>query len=561
MPYILLIHIGPVQEFIAAARKTRDLAAASSLLSSLSAKGATICAAKGNLVFPALSNDGAISPSGLPNKLFVICDNPHELADEVIKAIKEELLREWNKAIEGLQNLIDVAAAENQILDLPQIYWVAVGFDEASDDYLPARLKAEYLLAARKSTRNFGPVTWGSDKVKSSLDGLRESVIIETNLKDAGGSRAIKQLGLKFKTNPLRITEHLCAPGILKRNRARTSTFPGTAHFAALPFLLQIDSTRDASDSLKRYTDYLSHQLNCTLDDLMVESGGGKFLDGRYLFESELAEEFADDPYKLEEARNKLNELFRDLELGRPSPYYAILVADGDDIGEKLAEFTGPDEHKSFSRKLIEFASASQSIVARNYGKTVYAGGDDILAFLPLTSVLSCAKELSETFNRSPGGTLSIGVGITHYIEPLSDALALARRAEHEAKSVQGKNALSICVDKRSGAVRSVTGKTGALCQKLEDLIHWEQQSALSHQAAYQIRDLLLEFNAGSTIFGEATAEIFKAEAARILTRKVIGDSEISLDLDNLISTNLPNELLLARMLCGPKISAKKAKA
>ena len=53
-------------------------------------------------------------------------------------------------------------------------FWVAYPLDGS---YAEARKKAEALMAARKVTREFGASTWGAPVDKSSLDGLRESVI------------------------------------------------------------------------------------------------------------------------------------------------------------------------------------------------------------------------------------------------------------------------------------------------------------------------------------------------------------------------------------------------
>jgi len=39
-------------------------------------------------------------------------------------------------------------------------------------------------------------------------------------------------------------------------------------------------------------------------------------------------------------------------------------------------------------------------IVSRHHGTLIYAGGDDVLALLPTTTVLACARELKETYQR-----------------------------------------------------------------------------------------------------------------------------------------------------------------
>ena len=54
--------------------------------------------------------------------------------------------------------------------------------------------------------------------------------------------------------------------------------------------------------------------------------------------------------------------------------------------------------------------------------------------------------------------TLSIGIAIYHHLEPLNDALELARNAEKIAKKVDGKNALAITLSKRGSGDRTITG-------------------------------------------------------------------------------------------------------
>lgn len=74
--------------------------------------------------------------------------------------------------------VFDEDSARAQLSDLIEIYWVTVPLEDEAD-YQRASQRAEAFLAARKSTRDFNPVTWGKQIPKSSLtstpSGTRDS--------------------------------------------------------------------------------------------------------------------------------------------------------------------------------------------------------------------------------------------------------------------------------------------------------------------------------------------------------------------------------------------------
>ncbi|HZU15019.1 MAG TPA: type III-B CRISPR-associated protein Cas10/Cmr2, partial [Candidatus Dormibacteraeota bacterium] len=127
------------------------------------------------------------------------------------------------------------------------------------------------------------------------------------------------------------------------------------------------------------------------------------------------------------------------------------------------------DSHREFSRTLSRFAGRARQIVEQHLGSLVYAGGDDVLAFLPLPTALDCAADLRRAFaevmtgSRLPDGTqptLSVGIGVGHVMEGMGELLELGREAEHIAKRGCGKtdeprDALAVVVDLRSGGKRS----------------------------------------------------------------------------------------------------------
>ena len=106
--------------------------------------------------------------------------------------------------------------------------------------------------------------------------------------------------------------------------------------------------------------------------------------------------------------------------------------------------------------------------VREHRGHAIYAGGDDVLALVPLAQALDCARALARAFTSSlnpiaeemdmPAAerpTLSVGLGIGHLMEPLGALRARADRAEQAAKgdgTKNPRNALAIVLGVRSGA-------------------------------------------------------------------------------------------------------------
>jgi CRISPR-associated protein Cmr2 len=143
-----------------------------------------------------------------------------------------------------------------------------------------------------------------------------------------------------------------------------------------------------------------------------------------------------------------------------------VLHADGDSIGD-LLKGMDQDRHIDFSRQLAqEFAEKVGDVVKSKLGDLVFAGGDDVLALLPLDRALEGAKAVQECFNsamspwaarngmaRTP--TISIGLAVVHITENLQGAIELSAEMEEEAKAInKDKNAFAICIRTRGGQDR-----------------------------------------------------------------------------------------------------------
>jgi CRISPR-associated protein Cmr2 len=512
MTYLFSVALGPAQEFIAAARRTRDLWFSSWLLSELS-KAAAKAIGRDKLIFPAVASDDDLNPDSefnVVNKILAkVEDAPQALGKRVKDAIHERLREIRVTAFADLEGAYDVEKAEAQINDLPEVYWAAVPL---GDNYRKARTEVEALLAARKNTRDFiSTKGWAGNLPKSSLDGLRESVICN--------AAALEQRGVKK-------AETLCGIGLLKRFGKRDTRFWSTSHIAALPLILSLNE--EHQQAIATYRQMLdSLNIDESAFHCPANSPSRVFpYDGHLLFEEQLKEYF-DGAQQVREARVALKQLLREIANGQtPSPYYAILHADGDRMGEAIDAQDTEDNHRQLSAALSAFAGQARDIVKQSNGSLIYAGGDDVLALVPLHTVVACARQLADEFKsklsefrseNNPPPTLSVGIGISHQMEPLEDALNLAREAEKEAKKIEGKNALCIKVSKRSGSVTTVKGKWGELNDRLNLFAGFHERDEVPDGAAYELRRLAEDFK---DFDAAHKAEAYRKEAARILSRK-----------------------------------------
>ncbi len=137
--------------------------------------------------------------------------------------------------------------------------------------------------------------------------------------------------------------------------------------------------------------------------------------------------------------------------LPKEEKYLAVLMMDGDKMGETLSKFQTQAEHQDFSRKLKAFAGGVEAVVKAYEGKLIYAGGDDVLAVLPATRSLACARALRKAFGAQVEGEVSAGLAVGSTKVPLQLIIEAARQAEQRAKHDYGRGALALTVKKRSG--------------------------------------------------------------------------------------------------------------
>lgn len=586
--YLLALSIGPVQDFIAAARRTRDLWFGSYMLSEVSRAAAKCLYDHGaELIFPApktpseslKKQPGDSNALNIGNKLLAAAttDNPKKLLENAKDAAKDR----WRDFAREAKRDIDIRQTiwADQINEVLEFYsaWILFKNDE---DYHKLRRRLDSLLNARKNTRNFlassiGPE--GHGLPKSSLDGLRETVLPES---------ISKQTRRRLNLSP---GEQLDCPGLIKRIGGDAEQFTPISRIALDPWLrglvargIDLGGIRSAMEELVRYRIVSRVTGNHQCYDTFPFDGQLLYPTRLEVARAELNRKTEEDPGTTEEILKKLYGLEKAIKsaqvyniAGEPLPYMAILVADGDRMGELLDRPTDSsnhhgnlDFHRLISSTLADFAVRAPDTVREYRGHCIYAGGDDILALMPLDQAIGCAKALEQEFNAAMRSlpdireeqipTLSVGLGISHFIEPMGKQLDLARRAEKLAKGndlpkPQQKNALGIILRPRSGAEIVFRERwTDQPETILQIWIDAQINGLLPQQTGYNLREESVALN----WCGEKH-DLIEAETRRILEQKraEFGETPVNRSLIEKICTRavavgmapLADELILTR--------------
>lgn len=576
-PYLLALTIGPVQEFIASARRTRDLWFGSHLLSQMSHAAAEAVKPHGNLIFPPPnSQQGNVAN-------VILAELWSDLTPSSVAAAAEVAAKGvWERAAEAARTEQPESAHwvrrdiwDEQVGDVVEFY--AAWLELKPDEYKPTRAKLMRLLAGRKACRNFLPAKGRALVPKSSLDGARESVI-------AVGKRKDMPADLR---RSLRLSdgEQLDVVGWTKRLGGGKKGYPSLMRIAADPWLWGVARTAPVPEAWTAFVNAAAglrkeRSLGSVDWDWFKHfpyEGALAYLTRHTEIEKELKEETGASKELLGLAAEALRQLKKD-GFKEPEAYLAIIAADGDAMGKTIAGLELLEEHQGFSKDLAKFAAEARKIVERHYGALVFAGGDDVLALVPVDLALECARALHDTFGQlmeaagqraKTKPTLSVGVAIGHAMDPMEDLLERARAAEKRAKHSVGdgedRDGLCVTVHPRSGAPIGVRAQWQApLDTKLdENLLEWARllrDRKLPQRAAYDLRRLAVDYENWPA--EEAAKVAMRADAVRLLRRKrgTDGVADTALLEKLLAQVNTPKDLddLALRVLVARRIASGK---
>ena len=608
--YLVTLSLGPVQSLIGAARRTRDLWCGSWLLSEAARAAARVLHQRqpGCLIFPCPEDpDTDLMPQDKPGDAANAANIANILRAEtrVPDASAARALCEEAKAaaasrltalgdlarrrLEGMGRPVREEVWQAQIGDVLEGFaaWVSItagGDGDAGDDYREASQRLRGVLAARKATRDFRACKPLSVEglPKSSLDGALETVLPLPER--PATDRARRKLRLSKG-------EHLDALGVMKRLAGDPDQFTAYSRVAADPWIEQL--TPEQQQRLcAAYEPLVSPEI-----ELATRTTGNAGIYAALPFDAQMLyafrldnarSEVRDEPEALR-ALSELRECMKQISQekassgpdsrgaaagasgieqtsrkktrpGRPAsvpvPYAAILKADGDHMGKFLSCADSADRARAISRALHGFASGVPGIVRDHRGHAIYAGGDDVLALVPLAQALNCSRKLAEAFLDSLRGvatemdvpadkrpTLSVGLGIGHLMEPLGALRARAERAEHAAKESGDpdttRNALAIKLGIRSGAELGWRAQWSddSACDALATMTDAFRHDRLPTRAAYDLRGIDLRLGWLRDDDSPRARGMRSAEVQRMLDRARIpgGDGRIPNNLRDLI--------------------------
>jgi len=486
--------LGPVQGFVAQARRTRDFWAGSFILSYLAGQAMLVVIEnKGKMIIPAVNDDSekitdqlllaiqqrknghsvseAPEIATLPNRFQA------EVPDGFDPAVCEEAVRlAWKELADNVwQAYLQPVAHlgrntreiwERQINGFWEIIWVT-GEDPA-------------LLDRRKNWRTQVPPVEPGDKctLMGSMQELSGYLRIRERKQQENFWEALRRHAGGFN---LAEDERLCAIALVKRlfplvaekNLWRVpQLYPSTPYLAAVPWVEKVclNKPEEARQyaakaaSLAGISREYPDRIICLKDALKKHPETRDFasLNGNCFFSFSLDNpNLWSDGQDTENAARLRKELKERLkELGQPAaPFFAMLVMDGDRLGALLREYR--DCPEKISSALHKFSRQVKRIVEKEHnGITVFAGGDDVLALFPACRALPAALQLREAYAGSFAGsgvtagkgTISGAIVYAHFTTPLTAVYREAHRLlDDVAKEETGRDSLAVAVWKGAG--------------------------------------------------------------------------------------------------------------
>ncbi len=361
-----------------------------------------------------------------------------------------------------------------------------------------------------------------------------------------------------FELLELRPTERLSAPALVKRlfpclpaetlkdvfgwipqgqqqrskgpaRPAAIRFWPSTAYVAAVPWMRSAwEEVRDRCCKFATTARERSHVQAVAEHHSFVPSleqaDAFGVIDGQLLFEDALETEIRnaqsdDRKANLKEIRKALQDLLgayrrkvepqrqgRQVKSFTPSPFYALLLMDGDSIGSLLGKAIKAGAEADVSEALARFGREVPGIVRHHDGTLIYAGGDDVQAFLPLTEAIPCAVRLHDRYVEAMAPvreklqeaarkigengrracapelsdeklrdttTISAALIFAHFHVPLAVVIREAHQLlDDVAKDGNGRDSIAIAVRKPSGTAARFVTRFDDHVAKLQKLAH-----------------------------------------------------------------------------------------
>lgn len=563
--------IGPVQGFVAQARRTRDLWAGSFLLSYLSAVALTETREQqGEILFPEPDKnflaalEGKTDPKNLPQQGSIPNRFKAEVSEKfspekVLQAVQTAWLAICNGVLKNDLSHRDIWGDNQQKNWDSQVnhFWeMTWAISENKQD--------SSILDKRKNWRAHIQPTQFGDKCMM-MEGYQElSAEPRPNTQKQKAFWAQIQKDVRLD---LREKEKLCAMAFVKRRFVKVfadlsvdmpsgwtlqgwklaENVPSVQYLAAAHWIEALVNELDNPHVLDAANEFY--------DIASKHAGRGEFqtrieciekahratqrhpisnLDGAVFYESLLESNSVFDSTASSEILRALNGLKRTIkDIADLSPYYAILLMDGDSLGVQMS-----DEKKQpiISKALDEFTRAVPGVIQRNNGFLIYAGGDDVLAILPLEDAIRAAIDCRNAYENCfkdtiVNSSLSGAIEYVHIKSPLMKAIHQSHYLLDEiAKDQTGRDALAIRINKpgNENALWSMPWEKALNAEgqlRLEALtnrfiLKGIEQQGFSSKFIYSLRDKYAGFD-----FSDFSQDQIKS---LILTDYISSDSALS---------------------------------
>ncbi len=505
MTYLFLFTIGPVQSFIAQARKTMDLKAGSDMLSKLTLTG--IQTARDHfgaeLIFPYMPKGE--EPDSMPNKFLAEVNLEPDQAQSMGKKVETDVRKAFSVMAEkALKNMKPKNEGQaflekffEQIESHLEVYWVFEKL-ENEQDYRKGYQQIEQNLGIVKNMRAFTQLPMDEDGRKCSVSGERDALVFNDRFRLPAFVKTTRIA--KIRKSPVLIGsgEGLSAVVAAKRFFTSNVTFPSVAEIAAKALEREMPGTNTSAA-------YQIYKGCFDPDDW----------DGQFLFEENVTDRFLEkneivhkcsSNKVLREQLKQLKQNAKEDKLPSISSYYALLTFDGDRMGATWAgdeEYIREDAdlktfHNALSERLYHFAQKARKVLDNGKGQTIYAGGDDFSGFVNLHYLFDVMSELRSLYHKEVHKQLteylaedkvlsfSAGVCIAHYKNPLGEVVRFAHKAQDFAKSEDGgggRDAFAFYLMKRSGEIQRAAIKWGG--ENLENLKALETVTTLMQEECF----------------------------------------------------------------------------
>ena len=548
---------GPVQGFIAQARRTRDFWASSYLLSYLAA--AAMCAveqARGEITVPAAGSApllqrlrGAGQPDADRRLAETVGSLPNRFTATVPSdfdggSCQQALCAAWARVTDAVWEYLGLPETirkrwDRQVMSFWDCTWV-IGAEH-------------YALDQRKHLRTHLPPAEPGEKC--TLCGERQE-LSGLGLGSAASRDQMRQWWQarrgSLPQGDLGADERLCAVCLVKRLFPRVATraigwqvpvhFPSVAYVAAVDWLRHaLTAAPAAAAEYARTARRLGVAVNAGgalppgLASLATEPDQKTFLalDGNAFFADAIRSDDPDDsPVRDPAHRSQLAAALEHLQRETDAaahPFYALLVMDGDGMGKLLSSV---EPRGQVSAALRTFSAQVPAAVSACNGFLIYAGGDDVVALLPVDQALACAARCRRLYRDAfaplvangavlpDRATISAAVLFAHVKTPLRSVIRDAHHLlDDVAKDATGRDALACQVCKRGGPVLTWTQPWAAICQADDSLTIDAVQRAfrearVSSKLFYKARDLfgVLAPAAGEPMPEDAQEKVMAAE-------------------------------------------------